>query len=99
MIIHLYQIMELHWITLVVFLVGVKMVCLMRHHWVSNLDMLKDVFFPLIKASNLDLMMVNCFVLHFDLGIEIHLVLMKEPIWVVLVDDLILLMKALLRFH
>ena len=40
-----------------------------------------DLWLPLMKASNLALLMLNCFVLHFDLIIHIHFVLMKELIW------------------
>ena len=47
---HLYQRLVLHWTTLVVFLMELNMVFLMRHHWVSNLDILMCFCLLLMKA-------------------------------------------------
>ena len=54
---------------------------------------------PLMKASNLALLMVNCFVLHLYMMVNKYLGLIKEYIWVLLMADLIVIVKLILRFH
>ena len=48
----------------------------------------------LVMATYSDLLMVNYLVLHLDLKIETQLGLMKELIWVIHMDPLIVIIKA-----
>ena len=57
------------------------------------MDIMMVLCLPLIKASNLALLMVNFLVSYFELIVDTHLVLMKELIWVLLISDFLVPMK------
>ena len=96
---HFYNLMELHWARLVVFLVEDNMLCMRDHLKKYHLDLPMDLWLALIKTLYLDLLIVNLFVLHFELKIYRQMGLIMELILVVFLDPLMALMKSVLRFH
>ena len=86
---HLDHMMVLHWTTIVVFLMKLKMVYFIVQHWVSHLDILMGFCLILIKSSTSAVLMLNCLVLHLELNMNTRMGFINKFSWVLLLVDLI----------
>ena len=82
------KILELSWVLLIVLLMVIQMACLRDKHRQYHLDILMVKNLAWMKASYYDMLLMKCLALHLDLLIELSWVLLMYTLMVTMMANL-----------